>query len=212
MRLGRREPQSALETDARSGARLIVGLGNPGREYAQSRHNVGFWCLNRLARREGIAFKSRGRLATVGEGRLAGQPVVLAKPRTFVNLSGRAVSHLLQRHRLSPEQLLVVHDDLDLPLGRVRLRPGGSHGGHRGMWSIVDAVGSQDFPRIRIGIGRPRVAGEPTWEPDAVAAYVLAPMTADERRILDEAAATAGEAIVCLLEEGVEVAMNRYNR
>jgi PTH1 family peptidyl-tRNA hydrolase len=200
---------SGQETD---GVRLIVGLGNPGREYAHSRHNVGFWCLNRLARRHGIAFSSRGRLAAVGEGRLSGQPVILAKPRTFVNLSGRAVSHLLQRHRLSPEQLLVVYDDLDLPLGRVRLRPSGSHGGHRGMRSIVEAVGSQDFPRIRIGIGRPEVAGEPTWEPEHVVDYVLGPMTADERRILDEAVATAGEAILCLLTEGVETAMGRFNR
>ena len=191
---------------------LIVGLGNPGREYAHSRHNVGFWCLNRLARRHGIAFSSRGRLAAVGEGRLAERRVILAKPRTFVNQSGRAVSPLLQRFRLSPQQLLVVYDDLDLPLGRVRLRPSGSHGGHRGMRSIVEAIGSQDFPRIRIGIGRPKVAGEPTWEPEAVVDYVLSPMTAEERRILDEAAATAAEAILCLLSEGVEAAMNRYNR
>ncbi len=192
--------------------RLIVGLGNPGREYAHSRHNVGYWCLNRLARRQGIAFTKRGRLATVGEGRLLDRPVVLAKPRTFVNLSGRAVGHLLQRYRLSPQHLLVVCDDLDLPLGRVRLRPRGTHGGHRGVRSIVEAIGSEDFPRIRIGIGRPEVDGEPTWEPEAVAAYVLAPMTAEERRVLDEAAATAGEAILCLLAEGVEEAMNRYNR
>lgn len=191
---------------------LIVGLGNPGREYARSRHNVGFWCLNQLGRQQGIAFSKRGRLATVGEGRLAGRPVILAKPRTFVNLSGGAVDHLLRRHRLSPQQLLVVYDDLDLPLGRVRLRPNGTHGGHRGMRSIVDAIGSQDFPRIRIGIGRPRVAGEPTWEPDAVAAYVLAPMTAEERRILEEAATTAAEAVLYLLEEGIEAAMNRFNR
>jgi peptidyl-tRNA hydrolase, PTH1 family len=194
------------------GVRLIVGLGNPGREYAHSRHNVGFWCLNRLARRHGIAFSSGGKLAAVGEGRLAERPVILAKPRTFVNLSGRAVSHLLQRYHLSPPQLLVVCDDLDLPLGRVRVRARGSHGGHRGMRSIVEAIGSQEFPRIRIGIGRPRVAGEPTWEPEVVVDYVLSPMTAEERRILDEAAATAGEAILCLLAEGVETVMNRYNR
>jgi PTH1 family peptidyl-tRNA hydrolase len=200
------EPESESE-----GLRLIVGLGNPGREYTHSRHNVGFWCLNRLARRHGIAFSSRGRLASVGEGRLAGRPVILAKPRTFVNLSGRAVSHLLQRYRLSPQQLLAVYDDLDLPLGRVRVRARGSHGGHRGMRSIIEAIGSQDFPRIRIGIGRPRVAGEPTWEPEVVVDYVLSPMTAEERRILDEAVATAGEAILCLLAEGVETAMNRYN-
>jgi PTH1 family peptidyl-tRNA hydrolase len=122
------------------------------------------------------------------------------------------VSHLLQRYRLSPQQLLVVYDDLDLPLGRVRVRAGGSHGGHRGMRSIIETIGSQDFPRIRIGIGRPRVAGEPTWEPEAVVDYVLGPMTAEERRILDEAVATAGEAVLCLLSEGVETAMNRFSR
>jgi len=202
---------SALEGESQS-IRLIVGLGNPGREYAHSRHNVGFWCLNRLARGHGIAFSSRGRLAAVGEGELAGRPVVLAKPRTFVNLSGQAVSHLLRRYRLSPQQLLVVCDDLDLPLGRVRLRARGSYGGHKGMRSIIEAIGSQDFPRIRIGIGRPQVAGEPTWETEHVVDYVLSPMTADERRILDEAVATAGEAILYLLAEGVEAAMNKFNR
>jgi PTH1 family peptidyl-tRNA hydrolase len=201
------------EPEGGSGSvRLIVGLGNPGREYAHSRHNVGFWCLNRLARRHGIAFSSRGRLASVGEGRLAGRPVILAKPRTFVNLSGRAVSHLLRPYHLSPQQLLVVYDDLDMPLGRVRVRGRGSHGGHRGMRSIVEAIGSQDFPRIRIGIGRPKIGGEPTWEPDVVVSYVLGPMTAEERRILDDAVATASEAILCLLSEGVEAAMNRFNR
>jgi PTH1 family peptidyl-tRNA hydrolase len=206
------EPECGSEAGAGTNIRLIVGLGNPGREYAGSRHNVGFWCLNRLARRHGIAFSSRGRLAAVGEGELVGRPVILAKPRTFVNLSGRAVSHLLRRYRLSPQQLLVVCDDLDLPLGRVRLRARGSHGGHKGMRSIIEATGSQDFPRIRIGIGRPQVAGEPTWEPEHVVDYVLSPMTADERRILDDAVATAGEAILCLLSDGVEAAMNQYNR
>jgi PTH1 family peptidyl-tRNA hydrolase len=157
------KPMSELrggpEPDAGPSIRLIVGLGNPGREYAQSRHNVGFWCLNRLARRHGIAFSSRGRLAAVGEGKLADRPVILAKPRTFVNLSGRAVGHLLQRYRLSPQQLLVVCDDLTCRWG-ASASGEGSHG-HKGMRSIIDAIGSQDFPRIRIGIGCPRWRASP---------------------------------------------------
>ena len=191
---------------------LIVGLGNPGSQYARSRHNVGFWCVNRLGRAHGIPLSTHGRLATTGRGELAGREVVLVKPRTFVNLSGRAVAALVRRYDVAPSDLLVVYDDLDLPLGRVRVRPGGSHGGHRGMKSIVESVGSREFPRIRIGIGRPQVAGQPTYEPEEVAGYVLSPVTAGERRVLDEAVAHAAEAVLVILAEGVDAAMSRFNR
>ena len=191
---------------------LIVGLGNPGSRYAHSRHNVGFWCVNRLGRAHDIPLSTHTRLATTGQGRLAGREVLLAKPRTFVNLSGRAVSALMRRYDVATADLLVIYDDLDLPLGRVRVRSGGSHGGHRGMKSIVEAVGAQDFPRIRIGIGRPSGKdGRPTYEPEEVAGYVLAPASAEERRLLDEAVALAAEAALAVLAEGVEAAMNRYN-
>lgn len=166
---------------------LIVGLGNPGKEYAGNRHNVGFWCLNRLARQLSIDFETKSKLASVGEGVLNGRLLVLAKPRTYVNASGPAVRELLRRYRLQPSQLLVVYDELDLPLGAVRLRERGSAGGQNGMKSIIAAIGSQDFPRVRIGIGRPLDNGEPTRDPEIVARYVLADPPPGERRQLDSA-------------------------
>jgi PTH1 family peptidyl-tRNA hydrolase len=191
---------------------LIVGLGNPGPRYVQSRHNVGFWCVNRLGRAHDIPLKTRARLATTGRGRLADHDVLFVKPRTFVNLSGRAVAALVGRYDVAPSDLLVVYDDLDLPLGRLRVRARGSHGGHKGMKSIIEAIGSQDFPRIRIGIGRPHVGGRPTYDPEEVADYVLAPLTAADRRLLEETVGRATEAVSVILTEGVEAAMDRYNR
>jgi PTH1 family peptidyl-tRNA hydrolase len=191
--------------------RLIVGIGNPGSQYAGNRHNVGFWCVNRLARRHGIGFKHAG-AASVGEGTIDGQPIVLVKPRTFVNRSGDAVAPLLKKYRLRPEQLLVVYDELDLPSGTVRLRPKGSHGGHNGMKSIISAIGSSDFPRIRIGIGRPLSGGEPTWDPEIVADYVLGDPAPEERRVLEDAADRAATAAELVVTAGVERAMNEFNR
>ncbi len=196
---------------ALSVAWLIVGLGNPGAAYAANRHNAGFWTVNRLARAHGIDVKAKGKLAATGEGDVEGVRVALAKPRTFVNRSGDAVRELLRRHGLAPDRLLVVYDELDLPSGQVRIRPKGSHGGHNGMRSIVEAVG-QNFARIRIGIGRPTVDGEPTRDPDAVAEYVLSDPSREERARLDDAVATAIAAIETLLREGLEAAMSRFNR
>ena len=201
---GLRTPDSRLS--------LVVGLGNVGSGYARHRHNVGFWTANRLARRLGIDFNRRSGLVELGEGELDGRRIVLAKPRTMMNGSGRAVQQALKVYGLKPEQMVVVYDDLDLPVGRVRLRPRGSHGGHNGMRSILAATGSQEFPRVRIGIGRPTVGGEPTWDPEAVAAYVLAPPGPAEREALEAAADRAAEAIEVMLREGVEPAMSHYNR
>lgn len=191
--------------------RLIVGLGNPGPEYAGHRHNVGFWCVNRLARRHGIRFK-HSKTVSIGEGTIEGRPVILVKPRTFVNLSGEAVAPLLRRYKLDPSQLLVIYDELDLPPGTVRLRPRGSHGGHNGMKSIIAAIGSDAFPRLRIGIGRPVVDGEPSWDPDVVADYVLSDPPPAERELLEEAVEQAAAAIETLLVEGIDRAMSRINR
>lgn len=190
---------------------LVVGLGNPGNAYARHRHNVGAWAVNRLARRLGIAFTRRSGLVELGEGMIDGRRVVLARPRTFMNESGKAVKQALKVSGLKPEQMVVVYDELDLPTGRVRIRPRGSHGGHNGMRSIVAAVGSEEFPRVRIGIGRPTVAGEPTWDPEHVAAYVLAPPGPAEREVLEAAAERAAEAIEVMLREGIEPAMQRFN-
>lgn len=189
---------------------LIVGLGNPGAGYGQHRHNIGFQCLNRLARLWRVAFKV-GRLAAVAEAAPAGQGLVLAKPRTFVNDSGRAAKALLSRYRLQPRQMLVVCDNLDLPVGQIRIGLRGGHGGHNGLRSIIASIGSQDFPRLRIGIGRPLLGGQPTTDPEAVAAYVLSQPPPEERRALEEALERATAAIADIVERGVEVAMSRHN-
>jgi PTH1 family peptidyl-tRNA hydrolase len=195
-----------------AGVRLILGLGNPGEDYAAHRHNVGFWCIQRLARRWDIALKG-ARHGRLGEGRIADVPAILAKSRAFMNRSGDVAAGLLQRYRLRPEEMLVVCDDLELPVGRIRLRPRGSHGGHNGLRDIIFALETEEFPRLRIGIDRPRTAaGEPLTDPDLVAAYVLREPRPEEREALEEAAERAAEAVACLLTDGLAVAMNRYNR
>lgn len=189
----------------------MVGLGNPGPPYSRNRHNVGYWCVNRLARLHGIALRAR-RLASFGEGAIDSRSVLLAKPRTYVNQSGHAVSALLKHVRLPPARMLVVCDDLDLPLGRLRLRPAGSHGGHNGLRSIVNAIGSSDFPRLRIGIGRPMLDGHPLTDPDVVAVYVLSDPPPQQAQALQTAVVEATQAVETLVAEGLKAAMNRYNR
>lgn len=191
---------------------LVVGLGNPGSEYANSRHNVGFRVVNRLGRRVGIEPRTHSRLVSLGEGQYGGRRLVLAKPRTFMNRSGDAVRELLRRYRLEPAQVVVVYDDLDLSVGRVRVRARGGAGGLGGMKSIIAQIGTQEFPRVRVGIGRPVVAGEPSYDPEVIAKYVLCDPPPDERAQLDEAVNRAVAAVLCVLDEGVEAAMNRFNR
>jgi PTH1 family peptidyl-tRNA hydrolase len=187
-----------------------MGLGNPGPVYSHNRHNVGYWCVNRLARLHGVPLKAK-RLATIGEGSIAGTPVLLAKPRTFVNRSGRAVADLLRNFNIDRDMMLVICDDLDLPVGRLRMRSRGSHGGQKGLRSIIGAIGSGDFPRLRIGIGRPVVDGRPTWEPEDIADHVLSDPPPQEAEALQAAAAQAAEVVETVLREGLEAAMNRYN-
>jgi PTH1 family peptidyl-tRNA hydrolase len=211
---GRRRAHRLRPVDqpATVGTWLIMGLGNPGRDYAHNRHNVGFWCVNRLARSYGIALDSRTSLATLGQGHIEGRDVVIAKPRTFVNNSADAAAALVRRFRILPERLLVICDSLDLPVGMARVRARGGHGGHKGLKSITDRLGVDLFPRIRIGIGRPLVAGEPSWDPEVIAEYVLSDPPPSERRALDEATETVIAAVACILEQGIEAAMNRFNR
>lgn len=189
--------------------KLIVGLGNPGREYSATRHNIGFAVLSALARKNGINFDKRCCHARAGEGRIAGTEVILARPQTYMNLSGEAVSALMRRYRLKTSDLLVVHDDLDLPLGRIRLRAGGSAGGHNGLKSIIAATGSIEFARLKIGIGRPDNEAESRTE---VVDHVLSGFDSAERRIVEVAVARAVEAIETFIEYGLEAAMNRFNR
>jgi PTH1 family peptidyl-tRNA hydrolase len=207
-RLFRRRPEHRADIEP---ALLIVGLGNPGAGAARNRHNVGFWVVNRLARLAGVEFTRRGRLLALAEGEVAGRPVALAKPQTFVNNSGEAVRELLRRYRMSPEQLVVVYDDLDVPVGTLRIRERGSHGGQNGMRSIIAAIGSQEFPRVRIGIGRPLVGGQETRDPEHVAAYVLSDPSPEERKLLDLAAERAVEALRAIVADGLGSAMARFN-
>lgn len=206
---------SRSEPDAASAGRirLVVGLGNPGEPYAHNRHNVGYWTVNRLARRHGIEFDVRTASYFLGEGVIAGHRVALAKPRTYMNRSGDAVWNLVKRLKLDgPSELLLVYDELDLPVGKVRIRTKGGPGGQKGVAHIIERLGTNEFPRVRIGIGRPVVDGQPTWDPDVVAAYVLSDPPPDERALLDEAVARAVEAIEVAIAEGIEAAMNRFNR
>ncbi len=191
--------------------RLVVALGNPGEDYANTRHNVGFWTLQRLARRHGIKL-SRGKHAAAGAGVILGQPVTLAKPRTYVNLSGAAVRKLIDELKLDgPAELLVVCDDLDLPVGKLRLRPSGGSGGYKGLQSIIDVIRTSEFPRLRIGIGRPVVRGEQSWEPEVVANYVLSDPPPEERELLEAAAERAADAIEMAIADGIEAAMQQFN-
>jgi peptidyl-tRNA hydrolase, PTH1 family len=182
---------------------LIAGLGNPGRKYAANRHNIGFMAVDRLAEQYGIALGKVQNRALVGNGRIAGQSVILAKPQTFMNLSGDAVGPLASYYRIPPERVLVVYDELDLPFGSLRLRPGGGPGGHNGMRSIINHVGP-DFPRLRLGIGRP-----PGQMP--AAAYVLQDFGRGDLPLLNDILDEAIGAILTFLSEGIELAMSKHN-
>ena len=171
---------------------------------------MGFACLNRLAKRHGIAFKA-GRSAWTGEGRIGEKTVALLRPKTFVNRSGAAVAPLARREHIPPERTIVVYDELDLPEGRIRLRPRGSDGGHNGLKSITAALGSNEYGRIRVGIGRPVIDGAPSWDPDDVAEYVLSNPPAAGRKVLDDALERACDAVEVVIAEGWERAMNRFN-
>jgi len=184
--------------------KLIVGLGNPGKEYAGSRHNLGFRCINHLAKAHGIGIDKRQCQAQLGVGRIAGVQVVLGKPRTYMNLSGKSVHMMMDRFKAKREDIVVIHDDLDLPLGRIRFYANGGPGGHKGVESIIVALGSRDFARIRIGVGRPPPGMDPVD-------FVLLDFSPTERPLVEEAIAKVGEAVPFLLKEGLATTMNKYN-
>jgi len=191
--------------------KLVVGLGNPGKAYARNRHNVGFHCLNYFAKLHSIRFDRRQCQARVGTGELGGEKLLLAKPRTFVNLSGKAVGCLVSKHNVPLSDLLVIHDDLDLPPGKIRLRPGGGSGGHKGMKSIISVLKSEEFPRLRVGIGHPQVEGLSNTDEDVIVSYVLSDFTPQEEELIKPVIASVAEAIDCFLNQGMEVAMSRFN-
>ncbi|MCC6446169.1 MAG: aminoacyl-tRNA hydrolase [Armatimonadetes bacterium] len=183
--------------------KAIIGLGNPGRQYARTRHNVGFEVIARLSRKYGIPVESRRCQAQVGEGEIAGQHVLLARPQTFMNLSGVSVQALVRRYRLALPDILVVYDDANLPLGRLRLRASGSAGGHNGIKSLIASLGSPEFPRLKIGIGE-------SGRPDLID-HVLSHFSPGEEPVIQQAWDRAAETIEYLLENGLEKAMNLAN-
>jgi len=193
--------------------KIIVGLGNPGLAYRHNRHNLGFMCLDYLAKEHGIKFDQKKGQSRSGRGVIAGQQVILAKPQTYMNLSGRAVASLLRYWGGDLKDLIVIHDDLDLPLGKLRIRAGGGSGGHKGIGSTGAEIGSRDFLRLRVGIDRPRDDfGEPVKAEGAITGYVLRNFSRAEKPVIKQAIATVAEAVTCLLEEGIDAAQNRYNR
>ena len=184
--------------------KIIAGLGNPGAEYAKTKHNVGFMLADALAAKYEAADWREQLGALVTEIRPGGEKVLLVKPQTYMNDSGRAVGALCRWYKLNPEDLTVVHDDMDLPLGTVRLRQKGGSGGHNGIKSIIAHLGSENFARIRLGIGHP--TGQP-----AVIDYVLSPFSSEDEKKIREAIASLLPAVECLVLEGIDMAMNRFN-
>ena len=183
---------------------LLVGLGNPGREYRETRHNVGFMVIDQLCKVMGVSMSRVQSKALVAVGNLEGQRVVLAKPQTFMNLSGQAVGGLMRFYKVPMDQLIITHDDLDLPLGTLRIRPGGGSAGQRGMASIIQQLGTQEFARLRFGIGRPPGQMDP-------AAYVLQRFTKTEQELLDQVLDRAVSAVRVFVRDGLNTAMNQYN-
>lgn len=184
---------------------VIVGLGNPGKKYMHSRHNAGFLSLELLAKKHGIDIRKSAHKALVGEGRIGGQRVALAMPQTFMNLSGQSVVELINWYKIDPaEELIVLYDDIDLPVGQLRIRAKGSAGTHNGMKSILYLTGGDAFPRVRIGVGRPK----PGWD---LADYVLADFEQDERKEMMDAFEKAGEAVELIIKDGVTAAQSAFN-
>jgi PTH1 family peptidyl-tRNA hydrolase len=187
--------------------KVVLGLGNPGPRYAGSRHNAGCDVVALLAEREHIRLAKERFGVLYGEGQAGGVPVVLGRPLTFMNLSGEAVAPFLRYRSVDPEiDLAVVHDDIDLPCGRIKLKYGGGHGGHNGLRSLFAHLGESRFARMRIGVGRPEGLAE------GVSDHVLSRPSPEERSLLQEAYERAAEALLVWLREGSEAAMNRYNR
>lgn len=185
--------------------RLVVGLGNPGPDYEDTRHNAGFLVVDRLAAETGVPVTTEAASSFVGEGLWRGEPLALAKPLTFMNRSGQAYAALRRRYRLEPEDVLVVYDDLALPVGQLRLRGKGSAGGHNGVQSVIDTLGSTEFPRLRVGVGN-------SFPKGGQVDFVLSPFDESEHEAVDDALDAAAEAALTFVRDGLTAAMNRHNR
>lgn len=184
--------------------RLVVGLGNPGARYRDTPHNLGFWVCDRLAERFHIENEVQKFQARFRRGRIGDEDVGLLWPQTFMNVSGESVAEALRYLPVSVEDLIVVYDDMDLPLGRLRLRPEGGHGGHNGLRSIIESIGSRGFPRVRVGVGRPAEGWSATG-------HLLSRIPEADRDKFEAAADRAADAVCCIWERGVAEAMNRFN-
>lgn len=201
-----RQFEKRSESESRSSIQWVAaGLGNPGEEYSRARHNAGFMTIDRIARAKGAGLSRRRFKGVTAEVTLAGQPAILVKPQTFYNLSGECISDLLGYFKIAPEHLIVVHDELDLEAGRLRIKQGGGDAGNRGVRSIAELLATTEFIRVRIGIGRPP-------ENEENKDYLLRAMTAAEREALTPILERAASAVEAIAEHGLEAAMNRYNQ
>ena len=184
---------------------LVVGLGNPGKRYENTRHNIGFRVVEELSRKLSVSPQESNRFYLKGEGRWEGITIILLQPLTYMNRSGLAVAKVLNKCQLPPEKAVVVYDDMDLEPGRVKIKPKGGSGGHRGIHSIMSTLGTTDFIRVRVGIGKP-----PPWMEGSQ--YVLGKPTGEEREDLKEGEEKAAQAVLTLVTEGLNYAMNKFNK
>ena len=185
--------------------KLIVGLGNPGLEYKGTRHNIGFEVVTALAKESGIKLNKRLHFSLCGKGKVAGEDVLLALPQTYMNLSGKAVGEIAGREMKDISDLVVVCDDVNIELGRIRLRPSGSAGGHKGLASIISTLGRDDFARLRVGIATEVHKGD-------ITGYVLSPFKRKERRNVSHVVTLAGDTLTCMIEDGIDTAMTKFNK
>ena len=201
----RKDGRAVPPEGRRSEMKMVIGLGNTGGEYAHTRHNVGFDVVGILAEKEQIPLKKLKCHALLGEGLIGGQKTVLVQPQTFMNLSGQAVAELLSWYKCAPEEVLIVHDDIDLPFGQVRIRPHGGAGTHNGMRNIVYLTGTDRFPRIRVGVGK----APAEWD---LKDWVLSSYhTEEERKTAFDAYCLAADAARCFVTDGIDLCMNRFN-
>jgi PTH1 family peptidyl-tRNA hydrolase len=184
--------------------KLVIGLGNPGKKYERTRHNVGFLVVDHIASQNEVRVRNKRGNALVGEWSSRGEKVVLAKPQLYMNRSGESVKALIREFNAGPEDIVLVYDDIDLPFGRIRIRSKGSAGGHRGVASVIDSLAGAQFNRVRVGIGRPPQGMDPVD-------YVLEPFLAQEVADLDDVISRAAQAVTCLLHDGSQKAMAQFN-
>jgi PTH1 family peptidyl-tRNA hydrolase len=184
--------------------KLIIGLGNPGFKYQSTRHNIGFLVIDKIAHNHNISLTLKGFDACFGKGKIGNIPVLFVKPQTFMNISGVSAKKSADYFKIDLEDLIVVHDDIDLPFGTIRIKAGGGHAGHKGLISIIEHLGNSEFIRVRIGIGKPT-------DKSMVEKYVLETFTDDEMKLLPPITVTASNAVTAIIVSGIQAAMNQYN-